>query len=71
MTPVKRMSARQVREILILCRPGTADREDPELAKALAIMTKDPDLSRWLAEHCALCEALRDKFRQIPVPSFH
>jgi hypothetical protein len=65
---VKRMSARQVRRILILSKPGTADREDPEVAKALALVTHDPGLSRWFAKHCALCEVLRDKFRQIPVP---
>ena len=63
-----RMSARHVREILILYRPGTADREDPEVAKALARVTHDPGLSRWFAKHCALCEVLRDKFRRIPVP---
>jgi hypothetical protein len=66
-----RTSARQVREIRILYRPGTADREDPEVAKALAAVTHDPELSRWFAKHCALCEAFRDKFRQIPVPPLH
>jgi hypothetical protein len=65
---MKHMSARQVRETLILYRPGTADGEDPEAARALAAMTHDPELSRWFAKHRALCEALREKFRQIPVP---
>jgi hypothetical protein len=64
-------SSQQVKEILILYRPGIADRDDPEVAKALAAATNDPELSRWFAEHCALYESLRDKFRQIPVPPFH
>jgi hypothetical protein len=64
------MSSQQ-RGILILYRPGTADREDPEVAKALAAVTHDPELSRWFATHCALCEVFHDKFRQISVPPFH
>jgi hypothetical protein len=62
------MSSQQVREILILYRPGTADREDTEVAEALALVIHDPGLSRWFAKHGALCEVLRNKFRQIPVP---
>ena len=68
---MNRMNSQQAREILILYRPGTDDREDPEVAKALAAVTQGPELSRWFAEHCALCEVFRDKFRQISVPPFH
>jgi hypothetical protein len=65
---MKRTSARQVKEILILYRPGTADGEDPGVARALTAVTHDPELSCWFAKHCALCEAFRNKFSQIPVP---
>ncbi len=63
-----RDNARQARAILALYRPGTADRDDPEVVRALAAVTRDPGLSDWFAKHRALCEALREKFRQIPVP---
>jgi hypothetical protein len=66
--PLKRMSSHQVRSILILYRPGTADGEDPEMAEALAAVAHHLELARWFAQHCALYEARRDKFRQIPVP---
>jgi hypothetical protein len=57
----------EVKQILLLYRPGTADAEDPEVAEALALAQGDPDLSRWLAEHNARQTALREKLRQIPV----
>lgn len=62
------MTSRQAKEILLLYRPGSADREDPEFAQALALTEQDPELGRWFADHCALQDALRAKFRQIPVP---
>jgi hypothetical protein len=55
--------------ILLLYRPGTADAEDPQIAGALALAKREPELARWLEEHCARQEALRAKFRQITVPA--
>lgn len=63
-----RLTSRQAKERLRLFRPGTRDAEDPEVAAALELASLDPELAAWLERHCVLCEALRAKFRQIPVP---
>jgi hypothetical protein len=55
--------------ILLLYRPGTADTNDPQIAEALALAKRDPDLTRWLEEHSSRQDALRAKFRQIAVPA--
>lgn len=60
------MNSQQAKEILLLYRPGLND--DPEMAAALAVAKTDAELERWLGEHMASQEALRAKFRQIPVP---
>jgi len=62
------MNSRQAKEILVLYRPGTADREEPEVAAALALAERDPELGRWLQDHCETQAALRARFKQIPVP---
>ena len=62
------MNSRQAKEILVLYRPGTADREEPEVAAALALAQSDPELSRWLEDQNVTQAALRAKFKQIPVP---
>ena len=61
------MNNDEAKQVLLLYRPGTSDAEDPETAAALALAKTDPELSRWLEEHCARQTALRDKFRQLPV----
>jgi len=58
----------EAKQTLALYRPGTADRDDPEFAEALALAQRDPELARWLADHCALQAAIRAKFQQIAVP---
>jgi hypothetical protein len=55
--------------ILQLYRPDTADAEDPQIAGALALAKRDPELARWLDEHCARQNALREKFRQLAAPA--
>jgi hypothetical protein len=59
----------EVKTILLLYRPGTADADDPQIAGALRLARQDPELTRWLAEHCARQEALRAGFRQITAPA--
>jgi uncharacterized membrane protein YbaN (DUF454 family) len=59
----------EAKTILLLYRPGTADAGDPEIAAALALTKQDPELTRWLVEHCARQEALRAGFRQITAPA--
>ena len=63
------MNRNEAKTILLLYRPGTADAGDPEIAAALALTKQDPELTRWLVEHCARQEALRAGFRQITAPA--
>jgi hypothetical protein len=58
----------RAKEILRLYRPGSADREDPEFKEALSLTQRDSDLAQWFSQYCAVQEALRAKFRQLPVP---
>ncbi len=62
------MNNEQAKEVLMLYRPGLAYEDDPEFTEALSQARQDSELGQWFAEHCALQEALRTKFRQIPVP---
>jgi uncharacterized membrane protein YbaN (DUF454 family) len=59
----------EAKNILLLYRPETADAGDPQIAVALALAKQDPELARWLDEHCARQNALRAKFRQIEIPA--
>ena len=63
------MNHDEVKTILLLYRPGTADADDPQIAGALGLARQDPELTHWLAEHCARQEALRAEFRQITAPA--
>src|SRR5439155_14383909 len=49
-------------------RPGTAGEVEPELAEALALAKREPELARWLEQHCAVQEAIRARFRETVVP---
>ncbi|HEV2318163.1 MAG TPA: hypothetical protein VGV18_00325 [Verrucomicrobiae bacterium] len=59
------MNPGQVKQILMIYRPGTTDADDPEIAQALALVPVDPELARWFEEHCASQNALREKVRQL------
>jgi hypothetical protein len=59
----------EAKNILLLYRHGTADADDPQIAGALALAQRDPELARWLEEHCARQFVLREKFRQIAAPA--
>ena len=63
------MNVNEAKTILMLYRPGTADAEDPQIAGALALAKREPELARWLEDHTARQEALRAKFQQIIVPA--
>jgi hypothetical protein len=57
-------------KMLLLCyRPGTTDAEDPQVAEALALAERDPELKEWLAVHCTRESVVREKFRQIAAPA--
>jgi hypothetical protein len=59
----------EAKTILVLYRPGTTDAGDPDVAAALALAKQDPELTRWLVEHCARQEAVRAGFRKITTPA--
>jgi len=63
------MNRDETKTILLLYRPGTADADDLEIAAALALAKQDPELTRWLAEHCARQETVRAGFRKITAPA--
>jgi hypothetical protein len=59
----------EAKNILLLYRPGTADAEDPDIAKALVLAKMDPELARWLEVHCARQFVIGEKFRQLAAPA--
>jgi hypothetical protein len=58
----------QAKVVLQHYRP-TVDAEDPQFTEAVALARRDPELARWLAEHCAGYDAMRRTLRQTPVPA--
>jgi hypothetical protein len=62
------MNLDEVKQILSLYRPGTADETDPDFAEALDVSRQDSELRRWFDDHCALYLEMRAKFRRITVP---
>ena len=62
------MNRSQASQILLLYRPGTADAHDSEVAAALELSRRDPELGRWLEQHLAFQAAMRSKLRQVEVP---
>jgi len=62
------MNRQQVRQVLSLYRPGTADANDPDFADALRACESNPELKLWFKAHCESCQALRARFKEIPVP---
>jgi hypothetical protein len=62
------VNSHEAKEVLLLYRPGTEDRDDPEIAAALDLARREPELAHWLEEHCKFQEAMRGRFNEIPVP---
>jgi len=62
------VNSQQAKDILLLYRPGVPEPDQPELAAALDLARRDPELKQWLQEHEATQQALRARFRAIPVP---
>jgi hypothetical protein len=59
----------EAKNILLLYRHGTADADDPQIAEALAMAERDPELKDWLVVHCAREFVVREKFRRISAPA--
>lgn len=62
------MTSQEAKQILLLYRPGTADALDPEVAAALELARRDPEVRRWLEQHVEFQLAMRARFRDIEVP---
>lgn len=62
------MNEQEARLILRACRPGEADRSDPEIAEALRQMEQTPELARWFAEEQAFDRAMAAHLAGIPAP---
>ncbi len=63
------MTRAEAQEILLLYRPDMDEAVDPQMAAALDLARRDPELGRWFDEHCAFQKAMREKFQQIEVPT--
>jgi hypothetical protein len=63
------MNQSEAQRVLLLYRPGTAETGDPEMAEALELARRDPELGRWFEQHRAFQKTMRARFRQIEVPA--
>jgi hypothetical protein len=63
------VNSSEAKEVLLLYRPGSADAADPQMAAALELAQRDPELGRWFERHRAFQKTMRAKFRQIEVPA--
>ncbi len=62
------MDREHAKAVLALYRPGLRAEADPEMAEALAVVERDPELARWLEERCTLYNVIKAKFKSIEVP---
>src|SRR5262245_27195155 len=62
------MTIRDAKEILLLYRPGRGDESDPQIAEALDLARREPELQRWLEENSAFHEAMAGRLKSLPVP---
>lgn len=63
------MTRSEAQRVLELCRPCDRRSSDPEVRQALDMVRQDPELHRWFEEHLRVEDAIRDRFRSIPVPA--
>lgn len=59
----------QARQILLTFRPWVKAEPDPDVAEALALCRQDAELAQWFEQHCAVQNAVRAGFQQVPVPA--
>ncbi len=63
------MNTTEAKEILLLYRPGRDDGGDPEMAAALELVNRDPELKQWFDAHVSFQRQMRDKLRGIQPPA--
>jgi hypothetical protein len=62
------MNEQEARLILQACRPGEADRSDPQIAAALQELERNPEMARWFAEEQAFDRAMANHLAALPAP---
>jgi hypothetical protein len=62
------MTSLEARKLLLRWRPGQSEEHDPEIAAALELAARDPELKSWLEQHSAFQRSMRQSLRAIPVP---
>jgi hypothetical protein len=62
------VDSREAKEILLPYRAGAGDMDDPQVLAALEQAKRDPVLGRWLERHLAAQTAIRNRFKEIPIP---
>lgn len=63
------MNTLDAKQILVRYRPGSVDLDDRQVAEALELARREPELQEWLTHHNDFQAAVRKKFRDIPVPA--
>ncbi len=63
------MTPREAQEVLLSCKPGSEPADDPQVAEALDLVRADADLRQWYEQHRTWDSAVRQKFRDLPVPA--
>ncbi len=63
------MDREQAKEFLLRYRPGCDDTADPQIAEALQLLDRDPELARWFEEQQRADETIRAALREMPVPA--
>jgi hypothetical protein len=62
------MTRKEAQKVLELFRPADRESNDPAMRDALALTRTDAELRAWFEQHQRTEQAVRDKFRAIPVP---
>ena len=62
------MTPQEAKQVLLAYRSWTDDGQDAEVSEAIAVCEQDAELKKWLENHCAKQQNLRDKFRAVTVP---
>jgi hypothetical protein len=63
------MTILEAKKILQLYRPSGHDADDRQVAEALELAKRNPELGLWLAQHGRFQTALREKFLEITPPA--
>jgi len=59
----------QAKEVLLLYRAGQDPDSDPEMAQAMTLAARDPELRDWFEEHQRFQQTVRSELRQIRPPA--